>query len=75
MLFISPASSFHFACSDKMSWDSSRLYVVCAVLALALLWRCLERAWGGFSLAMVHGEMTSLLASLDPGASHVVIIA
>lgn len=75
MLFISLASSFHCACSDELSWDSSRLNVFRAVLALALLWCYLERAWGGFSLAMVHGEMTLLLASLDPGASHMVIIA
>lgn len=34
----------------------------------------MERALG-FSLAIVHSEMKLLLASLDPGASHMVIIA
>lgn len=74
---ISLASS-HFACSDKLSWDQPpSLCCPCSAgsgPSVARHGAGMERALG-FSLAIVHSEMKLLLASIDPGASHMVIIA
>lgn len=75
---ISLAASSHFACSDELSWDQPPS-VCCPCSAgsgpsVALHGAGMERALG-FSLAIVHSEMKLLLVSIDPGASHMVIIA